>query len=170
MGMPKTEVKIGSDKYSFYLVPAREAYLKIAKYGGNFSKMVTSLLQHDTDSFNEILDKLLNEDEIVDLFETFIGKRDLFCNGNLINNLDEHFAGHASDMYKLLFKAIEANDKDFFTSLPTLIENLVGKITEKLQANSLPNQDEISNEQNKETIEALNNLAKKAKEGLGSIV
>ena len=159
MSLPRTEVSIDGETYSFYLLPGKIGYLKLAKYGGNFSKMVTSLLQGDTTNFNKILDSLVDEKEIVELFETFVEKRGLMKSGVVVNNIDEEFAGKPSQMYKLLFEAIKANDKDFFTSLPTLIESLVGKLTEKLQASSLPNQ----KENNSEAMEALNNLVNQAK-------
>jgi len=162
-GLPRAEVLVDNEKYTFYLLPAKVGYLKLAKYGGNFSKMATSLLQGDTVNFNKILDTLVDEKEIVELFETFVEKSSLMKDDVIVNNIDEEFAGKPSSMYKLLFEAIKANDKDFFTSLPTLIETLVGKMTQKLQANSLPNQKEESSE----AMEALNNLVNQAK-NLGS--
>ena len=162
-GLPRAEVSIDGEKYSFYLLPAKIGYLKLAKYGGNFSKMVTSLLQGDTINFNKILDTLVDEKEIVELFETFVEKRSLMKDNVIVNNIDEEFAGKPSSMYKLLFEAIKANDKDFFTSLPTLIETLVGKVTQKLQANSL----QSPSEENSEAMEALKNMVNQAK-NLGS--
>ena len=166
MSIGRYSVKLGDEKYEMYYLEARKAYLKLAKYGGNFSKMISSLLQGNLEVFNTILDELLGPDELMSMFDTFVSNRNVKCDGVVITDMDEHFAGRPTDMFKLLFKAIEANDKTFFTSLPTLIENLVGKITEKLQTSSLMNQGEIKSEENQEKIDALMNLAKQAKEAL----
>ncbi len=164
MGMPKAEVILDNNKYSFYLLGGMQAYLKMAKYGGNFSKLIASLLQQDIETFNNILNNILDENELMNLFKDFVADRSLCLDGEPIKDLNEFFAGKPSLMYKLLFEAIKANDKDFFTSLPTLIDNLVGKITERLQASSLQNPEE--EEQSRETLEALNNLANKAKSAM----
>lgn len=163
--MPTADIKIGENTYKITLVGGLTAYTKIAKYGGNFTQMVASLLQSNVVEFNSILAKMVEPDEIVELFNTFVQPNQLFCNGNLVLNIDEHFSGKPSDMYKLLFEAIKANDKDFFTSLPTLMENLVAQITAKLApANSSLNPEETANQ---ELIkENLTNLASKLKGNL----
>ena len=166
MGLERYEVVLGSERYSMHYLDAVTAYLKLAKYGGNFSKMVTNLLQGNLECFNTILDELVRPEELLEMFNTFVKDRNVKCNGTLITDIGEHFQGRPTDMFKLLFKAIEANDKTFFTSLPTLIESLVGKITEKLQMNLSQNQGEIKNEQTQETMDALMNLAEKAKQTL----
>ena len=121
--------------------------------------MITSLLQGDVANFNKIMDTLADENELVELFETFVEKRGLMKDGIVINNIDEEFAGKISNMYKLLFEAIKANDKNFFTSLPTLIEKVQAWVAEKLQVNLSQN----PNSENSEAMEALANLAKQAK-------
>ena len=168
MGMERYEVLLGEEKYSINYLDAVTAYLKLAKYGGNFSKMVSSLLQGNTEIFNNILDQLVEPKELLEMFNVFVKDRNVKCDGVLITDIGTHFQGRPTDMFKLLFKAIEANDKDFFTSLPTLIESLVGKITEKLQTSLLPNQGEENSEKNQEAMDALMNLAQKAKETLSS--
>ena len=82
-----------------------------------------------------------------------------YCDDQLILDFDEHFAGRFTEVPQLLYKVILENDRDFFHSLPTLIEKLTKTMEEKLPANSLPNQGKVT--------EAMDSIAQKVKENLG---
>ena len=94
-----------------------------------------------------------------ELFNTFIDKNNIYCDGNLIIDFDEHFAGRFMEIPQLLYKVILENDRDFFTSLPTLIQKGMHTLNERLQANSLPKAEGLE--------KALNQVANNLNRNLG---
>ena len=66
-----------------------------------------------------------------------------------------------SKFYELMMEdfVIMENDKDFFQSLPSLIEKGLHHLNERLQANSLPKAEGLET--------AMNSIANKMKENLG---
>lgn len=144
MGLPQRTVKIGEDTYKFYLVGGRKAFMATRSVLAKMVTLVPSLLSDnkDVDIQNQVME-LINED-YDNLWKAFINEETLYCNGELIQDIDEHFAGKFTDMPILLYKVIMENDKDFFASLPSLVKKGMEKL-EKQQVNSLPKADEIAN-------------------------
>lgn len=142
MSLPQRTVKIGEDTYKFYLVGGRKAFMATRSVLAKLTTLVPALLSGNTDIQTQIME-LINED-YDNLWSAFINEETLYCNGELIQDIDEHFAGKFTDMPILLYHVIMENDKDFFASLPLLIKKGLEKL-EKQQANSLPKADEIQN-------------------------
>lgn len=152
------EVKVGKDEYGFYLVPAQKAFKASRKLIAKVSTLLPSFTKGEITEFNSKLNDLILED-LDELMEVFIDKNNLRCNGKIIEDFDEHFAGRFMEIPKLLYKVILENDRDFFTSLPGLIEKALHTLNAKLQANSLPKADKAE--------EVLTKMANNLKENLG---
>lgn len=143
MGLPQRTVKIGEDTYKYYLVGGRKAFMATRSSLAKLTSLVPTLLSDkETDFSNQIME--LVNDDYDNLWKAFINEETLYCNGELIQDIDEHFAGKFTDMPILLYKVIMENDKDFFASLPSLIKKGMEKLG-KQQANLLPKADEIQN-------------------------
>lgn len=158
MAMPQREVEVGGHKYKFYLIGGSEAFKASRKFTAKTTALFPCLAHGKVEEFNDKLLQLVMDDFDY-LFDTFIDKNALYCDGVLIADFDEHFAGRFTDIPKLLYKVIMENDKDFFHSLPSLIEKGLHHLNERLQANSLPKAEGLET--------AMNSIANKMKENLG---
>ena len=158
MAMPQREVEVGGHKYKFYLIGGSEAFKASRKFTAKTTALFPCLAHGKVEEFNDKLLQLVMDDFDY-LFDTFIDKNALYCDGVLIADFDEHFAGRFTDIPKLLYKVIMENDKDFFHSLPSLIEKGLHHLNERLQANSLPKAEGLN--------QALEQLAKNVNEKLG---
>lgn len=158
MTMPQREVKVGNHRYKFYLIGGLKAFQASRKFATKLATLIPSVWTKNNTDISQTITDLLMEDFDY-LFDTFIDKNATYCDDQLILDFDEHFAGRFTEVPQLLYKVIMENDRDFFHSLPTLIEKLARKMEEKLPANSLPNQDKVT--------EAMDSIAQKVKENLG---
>ena len=158
MAMPQREVKVNGHRYKFYLIGGSKAFEATRRFTAKATSLFSCITNQKIDEFNEGLYKLIMEDFDY-LFDTFIDKNALYCDDKLIMDFDEHFAGRFTEIPQLLYKVIMENDKDFFHSLPTLIEKALHRLNESLQANSLPKAEGLET--------ALNQMANKVKENLG---
>lgn len=158
MGMPQREVTVNGRKYKFYLTAGGKAFEASRKITAKASTLLPCLWNGKIEEFNSKLLELVMDDFDY-LFNTFIDKNQLYCDNVLITDFDEHFAGKFTEIPQLLFKVILENDRDFFNSLPTLIERGLHKLNEKLQANSLQKPEAVE--------EALTTMASKIRENLG---
>ena len=152
MSMPQREVVINGHKYRFYLIKASRKIL------GKLTSMLNCFQDRATTELNAKISELVMED-FDELFNTFIDKNNIYCDGNLITDFDEHFAGRFMEIPQLLYKVILENDRDFFTSLPTLIQKGMHTLNERLQANSLPKAEGLE--------KALNQVANNLNRNLG---
>lgn len=137
MALPQREVVVNGHKYKFYLIGGRKAFEASRKFTAKAGTLIPCITNGKIEEFNEKLLELIMEDFDY-LLDTFIDKNLLYCDDRLIQDFDEHFAGRFTEIPQLLFKVIMENDKDFFHSLPTLIEKGLKHLNERLQANSLP--------------------------------
>lgn len=158
MGMPQREVVVSGHRYKFYLIDGSKALEALRKFTAKTATLIPCLINSKIDDFNLKLFELITDDFDY-LFDIFIDKNQLYCDDKIINDFDEHFAGRFTDIAKLLYKVVLENDKDFFHSLPTLIEKALHKLNERLQANSLPKAEGLET--------ALNQVASSLKENLG---
>lgn len=158
MGMPQREAVVNGHRYKFYLIGGRKAFEASRKILAKLTTVFSCLQDKATLELNDKLYELIMEDFDY-LLDTFIDKNTLYCDDRLIADFDEHFAGRFMEIPQLLYKVILENDKDFFTSLPTLIQKAMHKINERLQANSLPKAEGLE--------KALNQVANNIKENLG---
>lgn len=159
MGMPQREVVVNNHRYKFYLIGGRKAFEASRKILAKLTTVFSCLQgENNTVELNSKLQELIMEDFDY-LLDTFIDKNSLFCDDSLIPDFDEHFAGRFMEIPQLLYKVIMENDKDFFTSLPTLIQKGMHTLNERLQANPLPKAEGLE--------KALNQVANNLKENLG---
>lgn len=158
MTMPQREVTLKGRKYKFYLIPGGKAFEASRKITAKASTLFPCLWNGKIEEFNTKLLELVMEDFDY-LFNTFLDKNNIYCDNILINDFDEHFAGRFMDIPQLLYKVILENDRDFFSSLPSLIERGLHRLNEKLQANSLQKPEAVE--------EALTTMANKIRENLG---
>ena len=158
MAMPQREVKVGDHRYKFYLIGGRKAFEATRRFTAKTTALAPCLTQGKVEEFNSKFYELMMEDFDY-LLDTFIDKNQLYCDDRLVTDFDEHFAGRFMEIPKLLYKVIMENDKDFFQSLPSLIEKGLHHLNERLQANSLPKAEGLET--------AMNSIANKMKENLG---
>lgn len=158
MGMPQREVKVGEHRYKFYLIGGRKAFEATRRFTAKTGALLPCLTQGKVEEFNAKLYELVMNDFDY-LLDTFIDKNQLYCDDRLIPDFDEHFAGKFMEIPQLLYKVIMENDKDFFQSLPTLIERGLHLLNERLQANSLPKAEGLET--------ALTQLTNEMKQNLG---
>lgn len=158
MTLPQREVTVGNHVYKFHLIRGSEAFKASRKFATKLATLLPCVWEKKVTDLNNIVTELLIEDFDL-LFDTFIDKNALYCDGKIVEDFDEHFAGRFTEIPQLLYKVIMENDRDFFHSLPTLLETLANSLPESLQANSLKNQEKVK--------EALSGLAIKTKENLG---
>jgi len=158
MAMPKREIKVGKDKYEFYLIGGMDAFNASRKITAKTAMLLPNLINKNTTGFNTDFYNLIM-DNFDELLDTFIDKNNLRCNGAVIADFDEHFAGKFTEIPQLLYKVILENDRDFFHSLPILMTKVMAKLNEKLQANSLQMPNGIT--------EAMDKVASNLKENLG---
>lgn len=158
MGMPQREVVVNGHKYRFYLISGSLAFQASRKILAKLTSMLNCFQDKATNELNAKISELAMED-FDELFDTFIDKNNIYCDGSLITDFDEHFAGRFMDIPQLLYKVILENDKDFFTSLPTLIQKGMHTLNERLQANSLPKAEGLE--------KALNQVANNLNQNLG---
>lgn len=158
MGMPQREVVVNGHKYRFYLISGSLAFQASRKILAKLTSMLNCFQDKATNELNAKISELAMED-FDELFNTFIDKNNIYCDGSLITDFDEHFAGRFMDIPQLLYKVILENDKDFFTSLPTLIQKGMHTLNERLQANSLPKAEGLE--------KALNQVANNLNQNLG---
>lgn len=158
MGMPQREVVVNGHKYRFYLISGSLAFQASRKILAKLTSMLNCFQDKATNELNAKISELAMED-FDELFDTFIDKNNIYCDGSLITDFDEHFAGRFMDIPQLLYKVILENDKDFFTSLPTLIQKGMHTLNERLQANSLPKAEDLE--------KALNQVANNLNQNLG---
>ena len=158
MAMPQREVTVNGHRYKFYLIGGSKAFMASRKIAAKASTLLPCLWGDKVEEFNSKFVELIMEDFDY-LFDTFVDKNALYCDDKLIEDFDEHFAGRFTEIPQLLYKIIMENDRDFFHSLPTLIEKGLHHLNEKLQANSLPKAEGLNN--------ALNQVASKVKANLG---
>lgn len=158
MSMPQREVVINGHKYRFYLISGSLAFKASRKILGKLTSMLNCFQDRATTELNAKISELVMED-FDELFNTFIDKNNIYCDGNLITDFDEHFAGRFMEIPQLLYKVILENDRDFFTSLPTLIQKGMHTLNERLQANSLPKAEGLE--------KALNQVANNLNQNLG---
>lgn len=158
MAIPQREVVVNHHRYKFYLTPGLKAFKASRQFATKLATILPCVWEKRVDDLNNIVTELLM-DNFDNLFDTFIDKNQIYCDDKLIADFDEHFAGRFTEIPQLLYKVIMENDRDFFHSLPTLIENLANHLTANLPVNSLQNQEK--------TMEALDSLAQKVKENLG---
>lgn len=158
MGMPQREVVVNGHKYRFYLISGSLAFQASRKILAKLTSMLNCFQDKATNELNAKISELAMED-FDELFNTFIDKNNIYCDGSLITDFDEHFAGRFMDIPQLLYKVILENDKDFFTSLPTLIQKGIHTLNERLQANSLPKAEGLE--------KALNQVANNLNQNLG---
>lgn len=155
--MPKREVTVGNHTYEFYLIDGQKAFKASRKIMSKAGSLLTSYQTKNSESINQQINDLIMDDFDM-LLDTFIDKNNLRCDGTLITDFGEHFAGRFTDIPKLLYKVILENDKDFFHFLTTLLEKTIHNLAEKVQANSLKNQ---------EMEETMQTMVKSLKENLG---
>lgn len=158
MAMPQREVTVNGHRYKFYLIGGSKAFMASRKIAVKASTLLPCLWGDKVEEFNSKFVELIMEDFDY-LFDTFVDKNALYCDDKLIADFEEHFAGRFTEIPQLLYKIIMENDRDFFHSLPTLIEKGLHHLNEKLQANSLPKAEGLNN--------ALNQVASKVKANLG---
>lgn len=158
MTMPQREVVVNHHRYKFYLTPGSKAFKASRQFATKLATVLPCVWEKRIDDLNNIITELLMDD-FDTLFDTFIDKNQMYCDDKLIADFDVHFAGRFTEIPQLLYKVILENDRDFFHSLPILLEKLTDKLTESLPVNSLQNQDKV--------MGALDSLAQKAKESLG---
>lgn len=158
MGMPQREVVVNGHKYRFYLISGSLAFQASRKILAKLTSMLNCFQDKATNELNAKISELAMED-FDELFDTFIDKNNIYCDGSLITDFDEHFAGRFMDIPQLLYKVILENDKDFFTSLPILIQKGMHTLNERLQANSLPKAEGLE--------KALNQVANNLNRNLG---
>lgn len=154
-------VEVSGRKYSFYLTSGEKAFKASRKIIAKASTLLSCLASKQTGELNNKLFDLIMED-FDELMETFINKQTLRCNNQLIQDFDEHFEGHFMDIPQLLYKVILENDRDFFHSLPSLIEKGLHAINERLQANSLQKPEQMN-----QAEETLTKIANNLRENLG---
>lgn len=157
-GLPERTVTVRGEKYTFRLVPGLEAFNALRKLIAKTSTLIPDLIAQDNNKLNENFYNLIMDD-IDELLKVFIDKNQLKCNGIAINDFDEHFAGKPIAIAELLYKVIMENDKDFFHSLPSLLEKGLKKLNTKLQENSLTLPEGVNN--------LINEAVMKTKENLG---
>lgn len=158
MAYPARTVDVNGNKYEFYLISGQKAFKASRKLMAKASCLLPCFAKGEVSQFNEKLNELILDD-FDELLETFIDKNQLRCNGELIMDFDEHFAGRFTEIPQLLYKVILENDRDFFHYLPTLIQKGLATLNEKLQANSLKMPNGVE--------EALTKTATSIKENLG---
>lgn len=158
MGMPQREVTVNGHRYKFYLIGGSKAFEATRRFTTKITSLLPCLMNEKVEEFNARLLELIMDDFDY-LFKTFIDKNALYCDDRLIQDFDEHFAGRFTEIPQLLYKVIMENDKDFFHSLPTLIEKGMHILNERLQANSLPKAEGLE--------KMLNQVATNVKENLG---
>lgn len=137
MGMPQREVVVNGHRYKFYLIGGRKAFEASRKIIAKVSALLSCYQGEKVLELNDKLQELIMQDFDY-LLDTFVEKNSLYCDDKLIPDFDEHFAGRFMEIPQLLYKIIMENDKDFFTSLPTLIRKGMETLNARLQANSLP--------------------------------
>lgn len=158
MGMPQREVVVNGHRYKFYLIGGCKAFEATRRLTAKATSLFSCLQNGKVEEFNEKLFDLVMSDFDY-LMQTFIDKNSLYCDEKLIVDFDEHFAGRFTEIPQLLYKVILENDRDFFHSLPTLIQKGLHKLNESLQANSLPKADGLN--------QALNQVADSLNKNLG---
>lgn len=163
MALQEREIEVRGKKYKFVLTPAGKALLALRKITAKMSALIPNLVAQNPDKVNEDLFEVVTE-QYDELFKTFVDVnqlkyKDKKSDWKLVDDFDEHFQGECLAPVELLYKVILENDKDFFHSLPSLINKGLKKLNENLQANSLPMPNGIS--QTMETV------ANSLKENLG---
>ena len=139
--LPQREVEVGGKTYKFYLIGGRKAFNASRTITAKLITLFPTLMSGSTNVEDILMDIIENEYD--KLWKAFIDEHTIECDGRLIEDIDEHFAGCFTDMPKLLYKVIMENDKDFFASLPSLIEKGMEKLIEKQQVNSLPKANDL---------------------------
>lgn len=158
MGMPQREVVVNNHRYKFYLIGGSKAFEATRRLTAKATSLFSCIQNNKIEEFNTKLFELIMDDFDY-LMNTFIDKNSLYCDDKIIIDFDEHFAGRFTDIPQLLYKVILENDRDFFHSLPTLIQKGLHRLNESLQANSLPKAEGLN--------QALNQMANNLKENLG---
>lgn len=158
MALPQREVKVNGHRYKFALIPASKAFTASRKLTAKLGTILPCFFNKEVDSLNAKITELIMEDFDY-LFDAFIDVNAIYCDDKLIADFDEHFAGRFMDIPQLLYKIILENDRDFFHSLPTLIEKGLHILNERLQVNLSEKADGLE--------EALTQVAQNVKENLG---
>jgi len=147
-GLPERTVKVRNEEYTFRLVPGMKAFNSLRKLTAKISTLIPDLMAQDNSKLNEDFYNLIMDD-VDELLEVFINKEELFVgsgsNKKIVTDFDEHFSGKPIAIAELLYKVIMENDRDFFHSLPSLLEKGLKKLNTKLQANSLQMPEGVSN-------------------------